>query len=417
LGTIAVSIYSPFLYFKRFGLKSNLEFNSEDDYFNAECLSEKLVAVHEKFQRQILKKSKLIRVDDFTDKNYFVKNMKFFDKKNNLKTVKMSTSGTTGQGLKFEVTQLFMRKQWEVFEKQFREASVLGTWRLQFSGRDLKILGLRCPVFLDFYEKKVFANQYCLNSGQVNFIMKIVKCFNITWIHGYPSMVVDFIQQVTNSKSPTDFPFNKITVTLSSETFTAQQKEYLNNKGITRVYDMYGQSEGVANFFTCKHGWMHVNESFSLVEFIPSGDLFEIVGTSLHNNALTFYRYKTGDFVEKVFTSPCDCGRHSRRILNVLGRQDDYVVLKDGSKVGRLDHLTKGDMRVHQAQIVQEIKGSFTLNIACDPDNFADLKQSLMTRCLGYFGDRADVEIKHVSKFIISRAGKWKFVVNLTNDK
>lgn len=415
IGSLAVSLYSPFLKYRRFGLKKNKELSLGDDCFDQAKLSKNLNEVYKKILNEKLDKDNYLGINDITDKSFVLKNFNIFKHNSKKKTLEISTSGTTGQGLKFSVTQYFMRKQWKIFEKQFNEASVYGKWTLQFSGRDLKIFGIRCPVFIDLSSKKVYANQYCLNSAQVNFITLIIKFFGISWIHGYPSMVVEYIEQVTARQDVDKISFSDFTVTMSSETFTEQQEKYLRNNGISKIYNMYGQSEGVANFFTCKSGWMHVNESFSLVEFIKSGELFEIVGTSLHNAAFTFYRYKTGDFVEEVITDRCECGRLSRRVSNVLGRQDDYIILKDGSKVGRLDHLTKGDMRVHQAQVVQKIKGAFILYVSCDPENFQDLKESLTNRCVGFFDNRADVEIRHTTEFILSRSGKWKFVVNLIN--
>ncbi|TOQ84972.1 hypothetical protein CGG86_23655, partial [Vibrio parahaemolyticus] len=47
------------------------------------------------------------------------------------------------------------------------------------------------------------------------------------------------------------------------------------------------------------------------------------------------------------------CNRKSRVIKEVLGREDDYITLDSGAKVGRLDHIWKDTFNILEGQIIQ----------------------------------------------------------------
>ena len=69
--------------------------------------------------------------------------------------------------------------------------------------------------------------------------------------------------------------------------------------------------------------------------------LCQIVGTTIHNAAMPFLRYATGDFA-RLSHQPCPCGRAFPVVENIEGRQDDYVITPSGKWIGRLDIPFKG---------------------------------------------------------------------------
>lgn len=56
-----------------------------------------------------------------------------------------------------------------------------------------------------------------------------------------------------------------------------------------------------------------------------------LVSTSLWNMAQPFIRYDTQDFVE-VDDTPCECGREHLKIVRILGRDNDVLVMPSGRR-------------------------------------------------------------------------------------
>ena len=402
-----VTLYSTVLHLKPFGITKISACQPEDDVFNSHVIECKLNSIYKNI-------AVTVKRCNTTDKKHVLANYSAYNKANLASTLRLSTSGTTGQGLSFPVDRYFLRSQWSVFRKQFEECGVYGSWRVQFGGRDVKVLGKRFTVVLDYFDKKVISNQYSLGDDQVRRLAEICKAKRIYWLHGYPSMIYEFLSvwnrlyEVGELKfKPADF-----VVTVSSETLTKQVRKELLNLGATRIFDMYGQTEGVANFFTCQHGRMHVHEDFSLVEFIYNGAVYDIIGTSIKNKLFQFYRYKTGDTVEAINIGDCPCGRKSRTVEGLTGRSEDYVITTTGFKVGRLDHLTKGDNRIKRAQIIQNEIGVADFIIQCEPDHASQVTKDIRKRCDAYFGDDLHFNFIMSSDFEFKANGKFTFVLN-----
>jgi len=120
-----------------------------------------------------------------------------------------------------------------------------------------------------------------------------------------------------------------------SENMRQEIEARLNIKAI----DIFGLSEvmgpGVAS--ECieeKHG-LHVFEDFFIPEIIdpetgepvPSGELGELVFTTLTKEAFPVIRYRTKD-ISRLITEPCSCGRTFYRMQRITGRTDDMLIIR-----------------------------------------------------------------------------------------
>lgn len=262
----------------------------------------------------------------------------------------MSTSGTTGNGLSFPVTTEFFNAQWAVFRKQYAIFGLCRSWRYQFSG--YRWFSSNSEA-IDFFGKRVFLSQYAIGEEAASKILESFANRGIDWVHGYPSAIIQLVRFFRAQRSVEELRSLGIRfVSTSSENISDEQIKLLEETFDCRVFQLYGQSEGVANFFTCEAGAIHVNEGFSIVDFLPSEHGFRIVGTSLHNKAFPFIRYDTGDVVDFVSTG-CRCGRSSRVVKGIQGRAEVGLFNSQGHLVGRLDHLTKGINDLNGAQFYQ----------------------------------------------------------------
>jgi len=102
--------------------------------------------------------------------------------------------------------------------------------------------------------------------------------------------------------------------------------------------DNYGLSEvmgpGVAGECLDRSG-MHIAEDHFIAEIIdpqsgevlPSGEVGELVLTSIHKQAFPMIRYRTRD-ITRLEYMPCACGRTHVRMQKTMGRSDDMLIIK-----------------------------------------------------------------------------------------
>jgi phenylacetate-CoA ligase len=148
-------------------------------------------------------------------------------------------------------------------------------------------------------------------------------------------------------------------IVTASENLHPHMKEAIEKAFEARVIDWYGQEESVAVAMQCSFaGGYHIQMEMGILELARSGaDLTgEIVGTCLHNFAMPFLRYKTGDLAVQGTGEPCPCGRKHPTLSRVVGRDTELVITPEGRAISPLIlHFAFYRLdEVKEAQIVQE---------------------------------------------------------------
>ncbi len=105
-----------------------------------------------------------------------------------------------------------------------------------------------------------------------------------------------------------------------------------------KAYDIYGLTEligpGVAAE-CCEQDGMHIFEDHFYPEIIdpdtgevlPPGEVGELVLTTLTRTGTPVLRYRTRD-ITYLIEEPCACGRTSRRVHRLMGRDDDMLIIR-----------------------------------------------------------------------------------------
>ena len=91
-------------------------------------------------------------------------------------------------------------------------------------------------------------------------------------------------------------------------------------------------------------------------------------------------RYNTGDCIAIDNEYSCNCGRTMPIIKTIEGRNDDLILTPDGHKVGgqSLATVFKTDLKIKEAQIIQETDGSLNIKIV-PTQNYSDLDKNTMS--------------------------------------
>jgi phenylacetate-CoA ligase len=199
-------------------------------------------------------------------------------------------------------------------------------------------------------------------------------------------------------------------ITIGAENLLLSQVNKIQDAFNVMPYQHYGLSEGIANFSQNKDGEMYVDEDYAAVEFIDEYDSgsYEVIGTSLSNYVMPLLRYRTGD-IASVKTTP-----KGRLITALDGRNEDYVILPNGSKIGRLDHIFKDLVNIKEAQIVQKKLDEITLSIVKNSKYTSEDEKMLRNEALKRLNG-IKINIEYTDKIPRSKAGKLRFVVSELN--
>ena len=122
-----------------------------------------------------------------------------------------------------------------------------------------------------------------------------------------------------------------------AEPWSLETRKRIEDATGINAYDIYGTSEISGPLFTeCpqKNG-IHIWADMFLTEVIDpktgeqvgEGETGELVFTTLNKFALPLIRYRIGD-LSVLDSEPCECGRTHPRIMRILGRTDDMLIIR-----------------------------------------------------------------------------------------
>ncbi|MCX6149937.1 MAG: hypothetical protein NTX22_05365 [Ignavibacteriales bacterium] len=333
----------------------------------------------------------------------------------------LTTGGTTGRGLKYPVSKEFIYHQWATFWK-FRTIHGLNmkTWCAYLVAKPIiKNEKTEPPLWIkDYFSKRLFLSHPHLNENTIKLYLEEIKKNQVTWLHGYPS-VLNLFANLVVEMNLIDLAkgLNLTCITTSSEMILDFQKVNIENVFGCKVRQLYGLTEGVVNIFECESGNLHVDESFSYVEFLQekeNSELYKIIGTQYHNKAFPLFRYNTGDYAllpEKNYE--CDCGRKSRVVKAILGREQDYLILSDNSKrvsIGTI--IFKGTHNIYKAQIVQKKEGEAEFHIVKGPEYNETDEKILLRNIEHYLGKNFKPQFIYTDSLKTSGNGKSKLIIH-----
>ncbi len=324
------------------------------------------------------------------------------------------TSGTTGAGLRFSVTHQAHREQWAVWWRYRRWHGIDRTTPcLYFGGRSVVPLRQQRPPFWRYNRagRLILFSAYHLSAETAPSYLQAMVKMGVPWIHGYPSIVstlAAFSLQLGIRVPGIRW------VTLGAESLLPQQAAVIKEAFGVRPLEHYGMAEGVANASLCPWGLLHVDEDYAAVEFLPlEGGGHRIIGTNFTNPAMPLIRYDVGDLAEYDPASPkCPCGRPGRIVASIDGRQEDFVLTKRGARLGRLDHILKDQVRIREAQILQDQPGHMVFLVVKGGDYSEQDEQALRRETYKRVGDEVDFEVRYVDRLEKTASGKLRFVVS-----
>lgn len=328
--------------------------------------------------------------------------------------VQVHTSGTTGAGLRFATTPRAVREQFATWWR-YRHWHGLrqGTWCGYFGGRSVVPPSQAKPPFwrYDLPGRRILFSGYHISPAHLDAYIDELRRRRPPWLHGYPSSLALLAAHI--EERGLDLGYEMRWITTGSENLLAQQATLIAKAFGTEPIQHYGMAEAVANASQCEHGALHVDEDFAPVELLPIDGVegaHRIVGTNVSNPATPLLRYDVGD-TATLSDTPCPCGRPGRTIASVDGRQEDYVVLANGARVGRLDHIFKDIVQVREAQIVQRKVGELCVRVVRGHGYDDAVERRIHREFSDRLGHDTTISFEYPAALDRSKTGKLRFVV------
>ncbi len=323
------------------------------------------------------------------------------------------TSGSTGSGLKFWQTPEAETETWATWWRYRANLGIAMSEKCgYFGGRSVVRPSQSTPPYWknNRFSHQLLLSAYHLKSTTAVDYVKALRRYDPEWLHGYPSFINLLAIYCEELSISSLMPKIRL-VTTGAENLLASQKSRIEKTFETRVYQHYGQAEAIANFSQDKNSEYKVDEDYSMVEFIPIEGLQgqnRIIGTNWTNPAFPLFRYDSGDIATVKPPTP-----NSWRIIDhVDGRQEDYLTLPNGAKIGRLDHIFKDIEEIKEAQFQQENTSEVDLllvpNRAYNDQAEKRLKQEISKR----IGTQIIVNLKQVDSIKKTKSGKLRFVIS-----
>jgi phenylacetate-CoA ligase len=327
--------------------------------------------------------------------------------------INVHTSGTTGSGLRFYTTLDAVQQQWAIWWRYRRWHGIqLDTWCAYFGGRTIVPISQRQPPFWRYNlpGRQILFSGYHLGPNTIKYYVDELRKRKPPWLHGYPSLLALLASHLIDEK--TDIGYQPRWITIGSENLLSQQIEAIKRAfGITPIQH-YGMAEAAANFSQCENGMLHIDEDFAAVEFIPHNQFtYKVVGTNFTNLATPLVRYEIGD-VAALGESTCSCGRPGRLVTKIDGRLEDYVILKNGTLLGRMDHIFKDIVNIREAQLYQRKIGEIFVRVVRGK-NYSNIDEKmLINEFRKRVGKDTELRIEYINEMVRSEFGKLRFVVS-----
>lgn len=143
------------------------------------------------------------------------------------------------------------------------------------------------------------------------------------------------------------------------------------------VFDAYGAQDGGVVAYECyMHEGLHIAEDNCIVEItdsegtpLPEGETGHVITTDLNNYVFPFLRYKVGDLAY-IKKERCSCGRASRLLGEVIGREGRAIYNKEGRPYSSvvIDNMMFPNLDIHSDEAQRRYEQMERFQIRQDKD-------------------------------------------------
>jgi phenylacetate-CoA ligase len=214
-------------------------------------------------------------------------------------------------------------------------------------------------------------------------------------------------------------------VVYAGDTMSSAGRALIEEEFGIPVLSLYNAVEAFKIAFTCGSGHgFHLHEDLCHVRLIgpdgeplPQGEAGEVVLSNLVNRGTVLLNYRLGD-IARIEDGPCDCGRTSRRLVDLEGRVDDILDLGENVFVYPVQvwHVFRSRPEILRYQLVQRAPRRFVLKVVWpDPEAGARATEEVAAE-LRTILRSSEVEVNVCDELPAEQGGKFRHLVPLRPD-
>lgn len=317
------------------------------------------------------------------------------------------TGGTSGSPLNVYWSKDTTLQYYAIFERRIRNwHGVTKDTRYGILGGQMLIpFSQKAPPFWvkNFTMNQLYMSSYHISKDTVAAYLTAMKSFGVEYLFGYASSLYSIA--LIGLKQNLSFPSLRVVIS-NAEPLFDYQIEMISKAFHCRVVNTYGMSELVAAGCSSptSNGLLELWPEVGVIENSASKEPNRFICTGILNQDMGLIRYDLGD--NGSLTHPVPGKIDFYNILEIVGRDDDLVITRDGRRIGRLDTIFKKDLAILEAQIVQDDFEHFTVNVVPDSTYGESTKLMIIESLKERVGQ---VEINIVLAKKIPRTGMGKF--------
>ena len=341
------------------------------------------------------------------------------------------TSGSTGQPLRYYITKDGISISWATGYRGWGwggyawgdKRATLGFWRDYDSAATSASRNISLLKRIRFtLERNLPLSTLNMTEEVLESYVSQISAYNPKILRGYPSAISILAHYIEDHNVKTIQPKAVFT---TAETLLPHQKRKIEEIFQCPTFNHYGCRDGAANAMECEeHSGLHIASEQCYIEVInpkeraDPGGLGEIISTDLHNYAMPFIRYRTGD-CGILSDKKCPCGRGLPLLQSIEGRIINMVVHSDGSYLAGLpltdvfEHLEqqKNDTIRHY-QVIQETKEYLVIKIVKGKNYRQENDQKIIAEMKKHLGEPVVVSLEYVDDIPTTQSGKRNYVIS-----
>jgi phenylacetate-CoA ligase len=292
--------------------------------------------------------------------------------------------------------------------KRISHQKMLHWYGLKRESGEFKIGGLKQDLKTQLYhhfKNKKYYNSYQIREDNIPELIKRYNHFKPPVLYGYPSAIYHFVRMAELKSIKLHVP--DIIVTHAENLYDYIESKLMEHFPASKIVNQYWSTE--ANIaVTCPHGRLHVDEDTVIGEIINQNKegIGDLLITNLYSYDFPIIRYMIGDRV-KLSEKTCECGRKTKVIEYIEGREIEMLALDDGRKVPLtavyLARYSQNILAFHLTYVKKEKKIIFEY---LPIDNYQEIDKSTIIKTIKKDFD-LETEFRVLSGIEYTNGGKY----------